>query len=101
MIHALNLHGGESFVELSLLPKEFCFTIYEDNQAAIYFSNSQGSRKKQHMAVRYFRIRESVQEGLIKLTYVNTREQLADIMTKNLTVKKFWASVLDLMGQPL
>ena len=45
--------------------------------------------KTKHIEVRYHYIRDMVQKGAIKLKYVPTEEQVADLLTKPLAHVKF------------
>jgi hypothetical protein len=45
--------------------------------------------KSKHIEIRYFYIRDMVQKGAIKLEYVSTEDQIADILTKPLSRVKF------------
>jgi Reverse transcriptase (RNA-dependent DNA polymerase) len=57
--------------------------IYEDNQGAIKLaSNPMHHRRTKHIDIRYHHIRHHMEIGTIKLIYVNTKEQLADSLTK-------------------
>jgi hypothetical protein len=60
-------------------------TIWADNQGAIALAkdNKFHSRTK-HIDLRYHFIREAVEEGKIKMNYVPTNENVADIFTKPL-----------------
>nr|GEZ92751.1 copia protein [Tanacetum cinerariifolium]GEZ92779.1 copia protein [Tanacetum cinerariifolium] len=59
--------------------------MYYDNKSAIALccNNVQHSRSK-HIDIRYHFIKEHVKNGLIKLYFINTEFQLADIFTKAL-----------------
>jgi hypothetical protein len=60
-------------------------TIFEDNQGCIALSENPVFHKRtKHIDVRYHFIRERVANGEIKLTYIPTEHQLADLMTKAL-----------------
>lgn len=60
-------------------------TIYEDNQACIKIAEEpRDHRKMKHVDVRYKFIREAISNGKIKVEYMPTGEQIADIMTKRL-----------------
>ena len=60
-------------------------TIYEDNKAAILFSDHPGDhRRSKHIDTRKYFIREAVINGEIKLEYIPTLDQLADGLTKAL-----------------
>jgi hypothetical protein len=57
--------------------------IHEDNQAAIALSRDvKFSEKTKHMAVRWFYVTEMASNGVVKITYVATAEQLSDFLTK-------------------
>nr|GEX82329.1 retrotransposon protein, putative, unclassified [Tanacetum cinerariifolium] len=59
--------------------------MYCENKSAIalYYNNVQHSRSK-HIDIRYHFIKEHVENGVIKLYFVNTEYQLSDIFTKAL-----------------
>jgi hypothetical protein len=42
-----------------------------------------------HIAIRYHFLRDHQQKGNIKIAYINTKDQLADIFTKPLDEKTF------------
>ena len=42
-------------------------------------------QKTKHIAIKYHYLRELVQEKEVRMEYVNTKEQLADIFTKALS----------------
>ncbi len=67
----------------SLFFPQGCVTIYEDNDAVIKLSKEPKINKRtKHISVRYHWIREKIAQGIFKLQYLNTKSQLADIMTK-------------------
>jgi hypothetical protein len=45
--------------------------------------------KSKHIEIRYHYICDMVQRGAIKLQYVSTNEQVADVLTKPLSGVKF------------
>nr|GEZ51709.1 retrovirus-related Pol polyprotein from transposon TNT 1-94 [Tanacetum cinerariifolium] len=59
--------------------------MYYDNKSdiALCCNNVQHSRSK-HIDIRYHFIKEQVNNGMIKLYFVNTEYQLADLFTKAL-----------------
>ena len=60
--------------------------LYEDNKAAILFSDPPGDhRRSKHIDTKKYFLRDAVSNGEIKLEYINTTEQLADGITKALT----------------
>ncbi len=76
------------------LMNEFSFDIKTidlccDNQGAMFLaSNPAQEHRSKHIDIRYHYIRECVDENKVRLTYIPTNEQIADIMTKNLTYDK-------------
>jgi len=67
-------------------------TIYLccDNQGAMFLaSNPAQEHRSKHIDVNFHYIRECVENEKVKLTYVPTNDQVADIMTKNLPYQKF------------
>jgi hypothetical protein len=58
--------------------------IHVDNQSAIKLAeNAVSHQRSKHIDIRYFRVREEVANGKIKLLYVPTQENIADLMTKS------------------
>jgi hypothetical protein len=63
--------------------------IYEDNQSCIAMAdNPAQSQRIKHIDIKYHFVREKIQSGDIKLVYVQTERQLADLLTKALTREK-------------
>ena len=59
--------------------------IYDDNQGCIAMSeNPVMHQRTKHIDIRHHFVRERVESGDIKLEYVPTEEQLADLLTKPL-----------------
>ena len=64
-------------------PQEGPTTILEDNQGAIAFAEGRGSHdRNRHIGVRYYYVKEQVVRGVVRVIYVETTKQLADIFTK-------------------
>lgn len=60
-------------------------TIWCDNESAISLAkNPESHKRSKHIDVRYHHIREQIKKGVVNLSYVNTKNQLADILTKGL-----------------
>lgn len=60
-------------------------TLYCDNQAAIQVANDpQHHGRMKHLDLRFYWLRDVVEQGLIKPVYKETKLQTADIMTKAL-----------------
>ena len=64
--------------------------IYVDNQAAIKISENDSSHDRtKHIAIRHFYIRDCIEDGSVKLEWVRSEDQLADVLTKPLTPSTF------------
>ena len=64
--------------------------IHCDNQSCIKLSkNPVDHDRSKHINIKYNYIRDMVQKGTVKLQYLSTDEQIADILTKPLTWVKF------------
>ena len=64
--------------------------LFCDNTSTIKLSkNVVMHRKSKHIRVRYHFLRELANEGVVKLVYCSTEEQLADIMTKPFKMASF------------
>jgi hypothetical protein len=74
-------------------------TIRVDNQSAIKLAeNPVAHQRSKHIDVRYFRIHEEVAKGKIKIVYVPTDENLADVLTKSPSIEAFSNSVGKLLS---
>ena len=64
-------------------------TIWCDNMSSIQLAkNPVFHARTKHIEVHYHFVREKVMEGEVDLVYVNTNQQVADILTKGLSVEK-------------
>jgi hypothetical protein len=65
-------------------------TILCDNQSAIRLvKNPEFHQRTKHIDVKYYFIRNSQEAGEIDISYVNTEQQLADLLTKPLANPRF------------
>ena len=59
--------------------------IHCDNQSCIkLMENPVFHERTKHISIKYHFIRDWVQKGVVKLEYITTDEQVADILTKSL-----------------
>ena len=66
------------------------YVIHEDNMGAIFMiNNPQVGQSTKHIDIRYHFSKELVEEGKLKIEYVNSPFNYADIMTKGVTEKTF------------
>ncbi|KAE8256647.1 hypothetical protein A4X03_0g5197 [Tilletia caries] len=64
-------------------PKTVSIVLNGDNQGSLALAQNPGwHRRTKHIDLRYHFIRWQVEEGALKLDYVGTSEQVADIFTK-------------------
>jgi hypothetical protein len=72
-----------SFLEELGLAQSDSTIIWEDNEATIQMSkNPVNHQRCRHISLKYFYIRDLVESGIIKLEYIKTIHQIADIFTK-------------------
>lgn len=77
------------FEKLSLEESK-CTTIYCDNSSTIQLSkNPVLHGRSKHIDVRFHFLRDLTRDGVVELVYCGTKDQLADVMTKPLTVDVF------------
>ena len=64
--------------------------IFEDNQSCIQVAKHPKSHSRtKHIDIRHHFLRDKIEQKEIKLEYVSTTENLADILTKPLSSPKF------------
>jgi hypothetical protein len=82
----------DEILDLRLLMEELGLStpnptvVFEDNTSALQLMESPIATTDvgRHLAIRHYRIRELVQAEAVKLVYIPTSKQVADIMTKPL-----------------
>ena len=64
--------------------------IHCDNHSCVKLSeNPVFHENSKHIEIKYHYIRDMVQRGAVKLLYIATEEQIADVLTKPLARMKF------------
>lgn len=64
--------------------------FYEDNQSTIRIvSNPKDTGRLKHIDVKHFYVRELIEAGSVKINYVPSAEQQADMLTKGLPASTF------------
>ncbi len=79
-------------------------TLFVDNQAAIKVASEQDYMgRAKHMQLRWFWLRDQIEAGDIRIEYIPTAEQVADIFTKPLGAEKHrrFCRMLGLYGKAL
>ena len=67
-------------------------TVYQDNQAAIKLCENgvNSSARTRHIDIRYFFIKDRIDNGDIKVEYLHTKSMIADYLTKPLVGELFY-----------
>ena len=81
-----------------------CTTLFVDNQSAIKLAKSPEFHKRtKHIDIRYHYFREKCESGELKLEYVSSECQKADILTKALPRDRFarMREIIGLLNVPL
>ena len=68
-------------------PRQQPTTVFKDNAACIFLSKRSGQinrakHKHKHINTRVFRLRELVRSGVLELSKVSTKDQVANLFTK-------------------
>jgi len=64
--------------------------LYQDNQSTLaILKTGQMSKRSRHINIRYFYLKDRVDQGEFELEYIPTDEMLADLLTKPLQGEKF------------
>lgn len=63
--------------------------IFEDNQSCIKMVSTLETKRTKHIDVRHHFLRDCLEKNQIKLNYIPTNDQTADIFTKAVTPQKF------------
>jgi hypothetical protein len=74
-------------------------TVFEDNKGCVDLIAAPTMRpRSRHIAIKYHHFREYVKRGDIKIQWISTDQQLADIFTKPLVASKFRSLRKTLLG---
>jgi hypothetical protein len=74
-------------------------TLFEDNNGALELAREPRYRPRtKHIAIKYHHFREHVRTGKVKISPIDTREQIADQFTKGLSTTLFKYLRYKLMG---
>ena len=64
--------------------------VYGDNQSAIAMTkNPKFHGRKEHITIKYYYIREQVNDGTVNVQYCSTENMLADMLTKPLASTQY------------
>jgi hypothetical protein len=73
-----------------------------DNTAVIDWGRSETSNKRsRHIAVQYYYLRHAERDGIISMEYIQSKENMADILTKSFPVAEFRRLASYILGHRL
>lgn len=75
--------------EFGITNGEGSFVINIDNQGAKYIAEQLETRRPKHIELKYHFIRQQIQDGRIKLKYIESGDQVVNFFTKPLNKIKF------------
>ena len=90
---------SRGFEVICTSPHVYCKT-FEDNSGALELARlSKLCPRTKHINVCYHHFREHVRKGLIKIFLIDTRDQVADALTKPLAQNTFYRHRKYMCGQ--
>ncbi|KAJ8886705.1 hypothetical protein PR048_012917 [Dryococelus australis] len=72
------------------------FVLFKDNQSCIKMASTFETKCSKHVSVKNHFVKDLVQNKVLKLVYVDTHNQVADVLTKALPSSKFQVCVTGL-----
>ena len=80
-------------------PIDYNIRVHEDNEGAIKMAENRfSSRQTRHIDVKHHMVRDAVDGGIIRVEYIKSREQHADVLTKAINAKSFEKHALFLLN---
>ena len=71
-------------------PIDFKICVHEDNKGATKMAENRfSSRRTRHIDVKHYMVRDAVDGGMIRVEFIKSREQHADVLTKAIDAKPF------------
>ena len=69
-----------------MIKDNHCIQVWQDNKSTILAAlhGRSNSKRTKHIDIRYFEVKELVEEEKIKITYMPTDQMTSDFMTKPL-----------------
>jgi hypothetical protein len=72
-------------------------TIYCDNKLTVFFlSNNKSSDATKHIDIKYFVVKDRVQDQTVEIEHISIKQMLTDPLTKDLTLNIFRDHVADM-----
>jgi hypothetical protein len=89
---ALQLKWLKHLINEDMKQNTASVTLYCDNEATVKLAKDPiASDRTKHIEIRHRKIQEFIEEGVMRIDWVSTTDQLADILTKALDRKTFEA----------
>jgi hypothetical protein len=64
--------------------------LFSDNQSAIQLAfNPEFHQRTKHVDIKYHMVREQIKRYTFKINYINTADNIADILTKAIAIERF------------
>ncbi|CAI5474475.1 unnamed protein product [Closterium sp. Yama58-4] len=80
----------QELLQEAKIPTSPTFRLHCDNQSAIKIANKPGFvNRTKHIALRYFFVKDEIDQGKVDLAYCPTTEMAADFLTKRLPRQQF------------
>ena len=77
--------GITKILEFLDVPVKYPIDVYADNVGAIGLAqNATSGSQTKHVDTRYHYVREKIDNGKVKISFVRSEDNTADLMTKNL-----------------
>ena len=74
----------KQILEFLKLKVKYPIIVNCDNVGAIFLAENATGQRTKHVDIRYHYVREFVDEGVVKIVFVKSKENEADLFTKNL-----------------
>ena len=85
-VEVLHVRSLLNFLDL---PVSYPIDVQVDNVGAIFLSTNYTGKRTQHIDARYHFVRDYVEDGTVKINFVTSEENVADIFTKHPTTASF------------
>ena len=79
-VEILHVRNLLTFIKVTI---EYPIQVQVDNVGAIFLATNYTGKRTRHIDAKYHFIRDYVEDGTVKIQFVKTEDNLADIFTKN------------------
>jgi hypothetical protein len=59
-------------------------TIYYDNKSTVFFSSNKSSDADKHIDIKYFVVKDRVQNQTVEIEHLSIKQMFVDLLTKDL-----------------